>query len=299
MTHSRLPKNVPATGSSLKGFFEFIEERHAIYYRRYVYKDPWPWTSDPILKAYKFTNIFRELDTGTIHCRKCIREPYADHPELFFNVATYRLYNLIGTQKAIGFIKNYAKQLHDILDILYTRQLLGHPIFTGAHMITGTLGGDKIHQVFETCFLPLWERRKELEPQPGDTLEKAFKRLCGKVPGYGPFISYEVISDLRWTRYLKNASDINTWANPGPGCMRGINRIIGLPLNPKKQMSEKDYIQTMQDIRNKSWNALPEWVGVLEMRDVEHSLCEFDKYERARLGQGRPRNTFIPPHLRK
>jgi ppGpp synthetase/RelA/SpoT-type nucleotidyltranferase len=30
-----------------------------------------------------------------------------------------------------------------------------------------------------------------------------------------------------------------------------------------------------------------------EMREVEHSLCEFDKYERTRLGQGRPRSKYV------
>ena len=31
---------------------------------------------------------------------------------------------------------------------------------------------------------------------------------------------------------------------------------------------------------------------VLELRDIEHSLCEFDKYERVRLGQGQPRSKY-------
>ena len=31
---------------------------------------------------------------------------------------------------------------------------------------------------------------------------------------------------------------------------------------------------------------------MLEMRDIEHSLCEFDKYERVRLGQGAPRSKY-------
>ena len=30
----------------------------------------------------------------------------------------------------------------------------------------------------------------------------------------------------------------------------------------------------------------------LEMREIEHSLCEFDKYERTRLGEGRPRAKY-------
>jgi hypothetical protein len=32
----------------------------------------------------------------------------------------------------------------------------------------------------------------------------------------------------------------------------------------------------------------PAW----EMREVEHTLCEFDKYERARLGEGKPRGVY-------
>ncbi len=34
----------------------------------------------------------------------------------------------------------------------------------------------------------------------------------------------------------------------------------------------------------------------LELRDIEHSLCEFDKYERVRLGEGRPRSMYKPSH---
>jgi hypothetical protein len=30
------------------------------------------------------------------------------------------------------------------------------------------------------------------------------------------------------------------------------------------------------------------------MRCIEHSLCEWDKYERVRLNQGRPRSRYYP-----
>ena len=33
-------------------------------------------------------------------------------------------------------------------------------------------------------------------------------------------------------------------------------------------------------------------VGQVDMRTIEHSLCEWDKYERVRLGQGKPRSKF-------
>ena len=31
----------------------------------------------------------------------------------------------------------------------------------------------------------------------------------------------------------------------------------------------------------------------IDMRTIEHSLCEWDKYERVRLGQGRPRSKYV------
>lgn len=284
-------------------FFNFIKERHAIYLRR-KRGDPWPWTDDPIMQTYKFTNIFRELDTGTVHCRKEIREPYADDPELFFNIASYRLYNYIDSQKAIGYVRHYNPK--KVMYLMYKRQKEGYRIFTGAHMITGTLGGPKIEQVFGLCLSRLWQHRKELEPQPGDTLQQAFKRLNKHNPGYGPFIAYEVISDLRWTRYLCNAVDIMTWANPGPGCKRGLNRILGNKVREttsadrrKYPKGDEEYLEHMRMLLESSRTFLPKWVPALEMRDVEHSLCEYDKYMRATLGEGRPRSKFVAPHLRQ
>ena len=287
-------RGVESPGSSVESFFKFIEERYAIYIRR-TRGDEWPWTDDTILQKYKFTNIFRELDTGTIYCREAIRDPYADHPELFFNVAMYRLFNWVPTFETIGFVEEFDTKY--VNKVVRRMREQGQQIFTGAHMITGTLGGDKIHQVVDICLAQLWENRRKLEPQPGDTLEMAFNRLCKKNPGYGAFIAYEVITDLRWTRYLNKAGDIMTWANPGPGACRGINRIVGIFVYDKS--STYDYLGTMRQLLEVSSSYLPSWVPLLEMRDIEHSLCEYDKYERCRLGQGKPRSRFVPPHLRR
>src|SRR4030043_1982423 len=130
---------------NLDRYFQFIAERHAIYLKRQR-GDPWPWTEDEILKTYKFTNIFRELDNGTIYCRTAIREPYADDPELFFNIASYRLYNYIDSHRDIGYVHEY--DADKVMALMYARQAAGKRVFTGAHMITGTLGGNKIQQVF-------------------------------------------------------------------------------------------------------------------------------------------------------
>lgn len=280
-------------------FFRFINDRHKIYINRFIQNDPWPWTQDPILREYKFTNVFRELDTGTVWCREKIRKPYSDHPELFFNIAMYRLYNWIETQEEIGFVEEYDATKY--VEMMYERRRRGEKIFTGAHMLPGVGGTDKIQLVFGKCFSALWENRRELEPKTGDTLEEAFKRLCHKSPGYGPFIAYEVISDLRWTRYLDRASDIMSWANPGPGAQRGLVRLLGI--SPRQagykslvgDMKYEDYIRAMRSLRNASDYMTADYVPIMEMRDIEHSLCEFDKYERVRNNEGRPRSKYHPP----
>lgn len=293
--------------SNVKRFFDFMNERHAIYLRRAAGEE-FPWTNDPILQKYKFTNIYRELDKGTVWNREKIREPYNDHPELFFNLAAYRCYNLESTQAALGFIENY--DAGSVVSKLHKLSNAGMKVFTGAYVITGTLQDeegnypDKVTQVFGIMLNQLWNRRVELEPQPGDTLHSAFTRIAHAVKGMGKFITYEIISDLRWTRYLNTASDIMEWANPGPGAKRGMLRLMGAQIMHRWEYSmpvpsDTEIIAAMQHLLKVSPDYLAEWMDPLEMREIEHSLCEWDKHERVRLGQGRPRSLFIPPNMRK
>ncbi len=121
----------------------------------------------------------------------------------------------------------------------------------------------------------------------------------------GSFHSYEIVTDLRHTALLSSAPDIMSWANPGPGARRGANRVMGRDVRDKS-VRRAGLIEEMQEIlaHSKEFDLWPgkdlrgqvrykpeDW-PVWEMRDVEHTLCEFDKYERVRLGEGRPRGVY-------
>lgn len=295
--------------AKIQEFFRFIEERHSIYDRRSA-GQPWPWTTDPILQTYKFTNVLRELDKGTVWYREHIREPYAQHLELFFNTAVYRRHNYIGTAEALGFIEDYSEpKRRDYVEMMMQRRARGEQIFTGAYMTCGTIRRPdgtipptKTEQIFDIAFGVLWEKREELAPHPLDTLEEAFNRFkAGKVPGFGDFLIYEVISDLRWTRYLQNATDILSWANPGPGAQRGIMRLAGQPVKSIPKPKRDECIAAMRLLVGIQYDYLRYTLSfpVMEARDIEHSLCEWDKYQRVTYGEGKMRSKFIPPHLRK
>lgn len=278
-------------------FFYWINERHAIFLRRQAEED-WPWTNDQILQTYKFCNVFRELDTVTVWIDENIRKPYANHPELFFNLMMSRLINLPGTLEEIGFIEKYnADYVRAVLQSRKDRRL---PMVTGAYMITGTLGGKgvmKPEQLADYVLQPVWNMRREITPILKDNLKSAYYRILNaKAPGFGRFLCYEVVTDLRWTRYLSKADDIYGWANAGPGALRGINRLYG---NDLRTHTSQDFAnEVMQYLLEISSDYLQDYVPELEMRDIEHSLCEYDKYSRVLLGQGRPRSKFIQPNLR-
>lgn len=293
-------------------YFQFMLKRHRIYLARLA-DVPWPWTDDPVLRNYKFTNVFRELDKVTVWIRENIREPYANHPELFFNLMMARLFNWPPTLANVGFVEEWNRD--KIFKPVHRMKEAGIKFTTGAYMLTGTLGGKgtpKDIQIVDYCLDPLWKKRKLFEPKRGDTLRQAYDRIANQVPGFGNFIAYEVVTDLRHTRYLRDAEDIMTWANPGPGAHRGIRRILGIPVDtngtlprsPERRgrMSrwpdEEEAIAIMRYLLDESELYLPEDFPSLEMRDIEHTLCEFDKYRRVMAG-GRTRARFTPPDERE
>ena len=81
-------------------YFRDARERHAIYLRRRA-GQPRPWTQDPVLRDYKITNVFRELDKTTVHLRDLVREPLRDHSLVLPATVLYRWFTLISSGNTI------------------------------------------------------------------------------------------------------------------------------------------------------------------------------------------------------
>lgn len=113
------------------------------------------------------------------------------------------------------------------------------------------------------------------------------------------FMAYEVACDLLYTPLLANAVDQHTWANPGPGAQRGLSRLYGGEINMARGAGSRDRdtcIKEMQGLLKKAPKKLGKHIrefGMdVDMRFIENALCEFDKYQRTLLGQGRPRSKY-------
>lgn len=245
----------------------FMKARHDIYLDRKAGK-PGPWTADPVLRDGRFCNIFRELDTVTIWVDKHIRQPYADHPHLWFMLAIARYINWPDTLAELIQTKQWPDnpdfEPSWLTTALEHRAVRGDKVYTGAYMIRAEsdpskewYSWTKHRYIAEIVLGRLWRDRDDWEglldrfptnSGEANTLEKVWARFQEpQYIGWGPFMAYEVVTDLRHTRYLRNAPDIWTWANAGPGAIRGLNRLYGrdLAAKPRPEQTNAEMIELM------------------------------------------------------
>ena len=270
---------------AIQRFFEWINHRTKIQIRK-DRGDPWPWTEDKIFQEFKFTNAFRENDRTTVWFRENIREPLMHKEEVFMATVIFRWFNLIETGETL--LKH---NLHIDWDPekAYEVILPQKKWITGAYMIKSPTGKNKIKGVCETINNVWYDRFRFLERCPWGSLKDMWEMLLG-YPFLGPFLAYELATDFRHTYIGHLAQDIDTWANAGPGAMRGLNRIHDRPLTYTSK--KHDWCAEMRYLLDISPKYTAFSRPTLELRDIEHSLCEFDKYERVRLGQGQPRSKY-------
>lgn len=286
-------KHFPKTWR-INDLLRFMEERYSIFTKR-AQGLPRPWTDDEILQRYRFCNVYREDDTVTQWIDRNWRHPHSHDPDLFFAMLVARLFNWPDTLASIGwpvpFDEAYIKQLYATVKQLERR---GDKVWTGAYMVsTNGRRAVKVRYVVERVLKPTWSFRDTLRPWDGDTLQSYYDRIV-TAEGIGSFMAGQVIADLKYADGcpLSYANDRQTWAVEGPGSRRGLNRVMnrGYKTRFKKdEWREKFGILyrevALRQLRNPTGPRV-------DAQDLQNCLCEFDKYERARLGQGRPRSRY-------
>jgi hypothetical protein len=169
------------------------------------------------------------------------------------------------------------------------KRLLGKwegQMVTGAYMVTGPIGMNKLDGI--CCAMDILKASSVPRSLYGMNLEEAHTALM-TIPYLGDFRAYEIVTDLRHTIVLKEADDIMTWANPGPGALQGCQWVNpGTQHNYKGKMGREMAIELMRKLlfeanhKSKNWPSdWPQW----EMREVEHTLCEYGKYQRGCHGE--------------
>jgi hypothetical protein len=253
---------------------------------------PWPWTDDAILSTYRFCNVRREDDRVTKWIDQFIRLPFAGHQYLWLMLCVARQINWPETLADLisnGAWPDYQKfDPAEIAIILNRRKLNGQKIYTGAYMISAPAqkGADKQRYIAEVVIGDLWRRRDLFRLAPY-TLQGKHEWIT-RSNGWGQFMAYQAVVDMRFTGLLRDAQDVATWAAAGPGTIRGLNRLHGR--NVDGGLPQAQALAEMRAI----YKVVVAETGVqMDFSDVPNILCETDKYLRVKRGEGKPRALYI------
>ena len=181
------------------------------------------------------------------------------------------------------------------LAVLQARQARGEKVFrTAAYKppTPPTKGVSTAAFLINDVLAPMWCSAKRCGRSP-ETPDAYSARLeqCYHI---GPFLAAQIIADLKHVAPLKAAADCATFARPGPGSERGLNRVRG--------RASKRRGPTAIGIAS-CWRCTPKpllllaaaGLAPLDAQNLQNCLCEFDKWERARDAGGKASRPYKPP----
>lgn len=280
-----------ADEARLYEFLWWMVERQEIFRKRFIEEQDPPWTDDGVLKCYHFCHAMRELDRGSRYLINNIINRKDDR-DVFFNVVWYRLVNLPESYEAAGGFTPIDEFDED--NVVSDLEAYGedNTVFSPAYRVPAHRFVDSDSKVENIVRGVLADVHEDIDEYFGSiqgltNMEEVYDELLA-IRGVGDFIAYEIATDLSYG-FMDITED--DFVNIGPGAEAGMERIW--------DDVDKDYIYWIRDNQSAlfdhfdldyySWNGC-RWKD-LTLRDVEHSLCEYNKFRRAK--------TQVNPNLRK
>ncbi|KAI0820840.1 hypothetical protein BC628DRAFT_1465886 [Trametes gibbosa] len=272
----------------LDTFFVFVAERHRIHQRRLL-GAPQPWTTDSILATYPFTNVFRVYDRVTQYIlHNVIERGDQGLQEQCFRIMLFRSFNRMETWELLTahFGELTWREFDvDAYDEVLLAEQRGNPLYNHAYIIPSPKLGGRANA---SNHLRLVQLMME-EDLPGQLqklrhLKDAHGRI-GLFPGMGDFMALQLLLDLNMTAHFNYPED--EWVALGPGSQACLLKIFG-PSIRGFELDALRYLHRTQHahfarlrVRPDCIPRLPGRPHGLSMVDLEHALCECEKYSRA------------------
>lgn len=266
-------------------YWRFAAERQAIYFRRAMGKQA-PWTQDPILRAYRFTNAYRASDRVSQYL---IREVQYRHDrrntpdELFFRTMLFKFFNRIDTWEALE--KRFGEVSWRTFDLTAATHALdelmsrGQRVYSAAYIMPSPPFGHSRKHANHLCLLKqMMDERVPDRVRQAPTLEAVYDLLVS-YPGIGPFLAFQYAIDLNYSELLTH--DEGSFVVAGPGAMDGIAKCFEMTGNH----SAREIIHWVCDRQDEEFARLGLSFQTLFGRrlqpiDCQNLFCEISKYAR-------------------
>jgi hypothetical protein len=289
-------------------YWRFAAERQAIYERR-LHDELGPWTDDLVLRAYRFTNVYRAADRVSQYL---IREVQyrSDRPqtpnELFFRTLLFKLFNKIDTwemiERELGPVSWRLAALDKINRVLDDALRAGHRIYSAAYIMPSPpFGHTRKHANHLALLGKMMHDELPIRLQRAHSLREIYECIRS-YPGLGPFLAFQYTIDLNYSElYEFGESD---FVVAGPGALDGIAKCF----ESNGSRAPEDTIYEMVESQDREFARLDlRFSGLygrkLQPIDCQNIFCEISKYARVAhpdirgtLDRSRIKQSYKPAH---
>lgn len=259
-----------------------------------------PWTKDPVLGKYKFTNIHRRDDRVSRWIIENIIKPNQHRGDLWFILLIARIINWPPTLQYLideGVLFERAGDFDPMKfsKVVETYKSLGGKVYSGAYMVYPTKmdkGGVKSLAIAKHIIYPALERGDTIEADIMND-EASVESVVNEMSqcfGISTFMAGQVAADLTYCDQLSEAVDLYSFAPIGPGSSRGLNYLA--QRTPFAGWTQEDFNKSLMFVNDCIIEVLE--IDDLTLHDVQNIMCEYSKYCRAVLGEGKPKTTYQP-----
>lgn len=292
-------QNVSSFGKSFSGFVAaeldillyWIRERESVRQAKEAGR-PKPWTADPLLRNYRWCNVRRLDDRVSRALFDRWYDPAGNRQTMLAAAVLARLVNWPDSLLEVSAGKPFRlEHLEDATEVLRARASRPAKVFTGAYLIPPPPREDGAHDKIEHVvgFAELIGNDSYRTIAP--TMRATWQQIT-RWDGIGSFLGGQIVADLAHLSVGSSWPDRDVWAPVGPGSARGINRLLGRPKD--KAVAQAEFETLLPRL---AAVVRPEIAGIwadrqLQAMDLQNCLCEFDKYRRLTLGEGKVRARY-------
>lgn len=303
-------------------FARYINERYFIHILKDVHKWDPPYTQDPILQSYRFTNVRREHDTQT----KALIKLVSTNQTLSFedkavNTFLFRAWNNYETFKFFDLPKRADRLYHSGAKVHAQFKLHNYRYdnpeesnkrkwYSAAYIQGGCkaswrapLLGDNTPEPdmpLRVFHIGPWLKEQNIVNRllAAHDQQEAFE-IIRSVRGFSDFLAYQVFVDLTYIDEFPFSE--NEFTVAGPGCKRGLDFIFKYYDNMTPEEAVfwlRDNFKRLCRQNNVPWKPeevfidLPSYDRHLNVMMLENCLCEISKYLKVYYDLGRPRQRY-------
>lgn len=266
-------------------YWKFAAKRHAAYMARAEGR-PGPWTDDPVIGKYRFTNAYRAADRVSQFLIRDVQYAQVDgvnEEDALFRTLLFKVFNNIETwrilEDRLGPIRWRDFDFDKADRLLETIISSGKTIYSAAYIMPSPpFGGKRKHTNHLRLINSMMQDGLTERITSQNSLAGVYKSLR-EYPGLGPFLAFQFTIDINYTELID--FDENDFVVAGPGAHDGIRKCF-----PTSSLADAErIIFWMVENQDSQFSRLGIHFGKLFGRplkaiDCQNIFCEISKYGR-------------------